>query len=111
MTNSNSGTAAELKKQMDALLALAEGKFEYIRTLQGDVLQNLDDLTLVVNAHGAVLGKAVSTGAAVSVTVQELVRAQESTVEALGTVGHAVRQLAERVERLEHELRLRPGAS
>ena len=50
-----------VRSQFDELLALTEGKFEFIRTIQGSTLNKPDDLTLVVNAHGAVLGKTVST--------------------------------------------------
>ncbi|MEJ9078818.1 hypothetical protein WKY82_10385 [Gordonia malaquae] len=68
--------ARSLHRQREELLALAEGKFEFIRTLQGAVLDKPDDLTLVVNAHGAVLGELVKKFAVLSSVVESLVDSQ-----------------------------------
>lgn len=97
VNNPSREIAADLRSRVDRLLNTAEGKFQYIRYLQGDPITNLEDtrtLTLVVNAHAPVLDQLVRAVSVLGVITAELLTTQDKLLD-------NVMELADRVASLQ----------
>lgn len=78
--------SAQLRERVDRLVNLAEAKFQYICDMQGNPIRDLDDartLTLVVNAHGALLGELVTTVGILGLLAAESLKTQAQLVGAV----------------------------
>ena len=64
--------AQMLHREIDRLINLVEGKFQYIRDLQGDPITD-PQLVRVVNAHGAVLYEIAKLTSVIGKVVEGLV--------------------------------------
>lgn len=76
--------SAEVRISAATLKANSYAKFQYIRDIQGDVLDDPDTLTRVVNADGSVIGELVETVAVFGEAIALMLEAQSQIIKRLG---------------------------